>query len=89
MFVYCNVICFRGVPLHHGHDRNQKWLRMARDDLVYVYREGTVDMSATDKNVNKYREGTMDIKAACKSANKDQDAALVIVPWKNIMDRIF
>ncbi|KAL8267439.1 hypothetical protein R6Q59_004783 [Mikania micrantha] len=43
----------RGVPLHHAHDRGQKWLRMIGDDLVYVYREGTMDMSATYKNGNK------------------------------------
>ncbi|KAD3642136.1 hypothetical protein E3N88_31360 [Mikania micrantha] len=42
-----------GVPLHHAHDRGQKWLRMIGDDLVYVYREGTMDMSATYKNGNK------------------------------------
>ncbi|KAL8196548.1 hypothetical protein R6Q57_024843 [Mikania cordata] len=62
---------FRGVPLHHAHDRGQKWLRMIGDDLVYVYREGTMDMLAT-----------------CKNGNKDKNPDLIIVPWKNIMDRI-
>ncbi|XP_022010715.1 uncharacterized protein LOC110910351 [Helianthus annuus] len=81
----------RGVPLHHAHDRSHKWSRMVKDDLVYVYREGTMDMSATCKNSNKdpkYKEGAMDMSEKWKNANEDEDPASIIVPWKNIMNRI-
>ncbi|KAI3824888.1 hypothetical protein L1987_06361 [Smallanthus sonchifolius] len=64
----------RGMPLHHAYDRHHKWLRMIGDDLVYVYREGTADLLTIDKN-----------------ADNDQKPkpVLHIVPWKNIMDKIW
>ncbi|KAK9064500.1 hypothetical protein SSX86_015882 [Deinandra increscens subsp. villosa] len=42
----------RGMPLHHAHDRRHKWLRMIGDDIVYVYRDGTLDLSTTYKNAD-------------------------------------
>ncbi|KAL4569626.1 hypothetical protein LXL04_025268 [Taraxacum kok-saghyz] len=62
----------RGMPLHHAHDRSQKWLRMVGDDLVYVYREGTMDITAHKNGVQ----------------NKDQNQVFCVVPWKNITDKM-
>lgn len=61
------------MPLHHVHDRNQKWSRMVGDDLVYVYREGTMELSPTNKNAVQ---------------NKDQNPVLCVVPWTNINDKM-
>ncbi|KAJ9549026.1 hypothetical protein OSB04_021569 [Centaurea solstitialis] len=65
----------RGMPLQHGHDRNQKWCRMIGDDLVYVYREGTAEYGCCPVNKNA-------------KSSKDQNSVLRIVPWKSIIDRI-
>ncbi|XP_024995299.1 uncharacterized protein LOC112528501 [Cynara cardunculus var. scolymus] len=69
----------RGMPLQHGHDRSQKWCRMVGDDLVYVYREGTMELPAAYSccQVNKNAK-----------SSKDQNPVLRIVPWKSIIDRI-
>ncbi|KAL7610596.1 uncharacterized protein LOC111888391 [Lactuca sativa] len=68
-----DIFHIRGMPLHHVHDRNQKWSRMVGDDLVYVYREGTMELSPTNKNAVQ---------------NKDQNPVLCVVPWTNINDKM-
>ncbi|XP_071695315.1 uncharacterized protein [Rutidosis leptorrhynchoides] len=51
----------RGMPLHIVHDGNQKWLRMMDDDVFFVYRDDTLDLSATCKDTDKDRKVVMRI----------------------------
>ncbi|GJX37895.1 hypothetical protein Tco_0251198 [Tanacetum coccineum] len=55
----------RGIPLYHAHDRSQKWLRMIGDDLVYVYRDGT--MQLTDKSDNDKDQNQVMKVVPCKN----------------------
>ncbi|GJZ97389.1 hypothetical protein Tco_0669842 [Tanacetum coccineum] len=55
----------RGIPLYHAHDRSQKWLRMIGDDLVYVYRDGTMEL--TDKSDNDKDQNQVMKVVPCKN----------------------
>ncbi|GKB96022.1 hypothetical protein Tco_0982159 [Tanacetum coccineum] len=54
-----------GIPLYHAHDRSQKWLRMIGDDLVYVYRDGTMEL--TDKSDNDKDQNQVMKVVPCKN----------------------